>query len=74
MVLIDISTGARVVYDVTKEPQNRIVSIEIMIIKDNITRYEPLDHSKMYTCITNSFLIEGGDSFHMISKYLKNHK
>lgn len=45
-----------------------------MTIKDNITRYEPLDFSKMYNCVSDSFLVEGGDSFHMIPKYLKNLK
>lgn len=67
-------TGARVVYNITKEPQNRVVSIEVMTIKDKITKYEPLDDSKMYKCVSDSFLVEGGDSFHVIPKYLKNLK
>lgn len=66
--------GARVVYNVTKEPLNRIVSIEVMTVKDKITRYEPLNFNKMYTCVSDSFLVEGGDSFHVIPKYLKNRK
>lgn len=67
-------TGARVIYNVTNEPLNRVVSIEVSTIKDNTTGYQPLNFNKMYKCVTNSFLTEGGDSFHMIPKHMKNLK
>lgn len=69
-----VATGVKVVYDVTKEALDRVVSVDVIVVKDNIPRYEPLDPNKYYRCISNSFMVQGGDEFHMIPKYMQNHK
>lgn len=63
----------RIVYDLKNEEMNRVASIEIITIKNNIPKYEPLDLTKFYTCVTNSYMANGGDGFDIISKYKTNH-
>lgn len=73
-VYLNSFVGARVVYNMTRASPNRVESIEVTTFKNGIPRYEPLDLNKYYRCITNSFIVEGGDAFHMIPKYKRNHR
>lgn len=51
---------------------DRVASIDIITIRDNIPRYEPMDPNKYYRCISTTYLTEGGDTFHMIPKHMRN--
>ncbi|XP_031636271.1 apyrase-like isoform X2 [Contarinia nasturtii] len=70
-------SGMRVVYNPTNEENNRVRSIEVLAMPNDVRRvprYEPLDPKKYYKFITSSFIAEGGDAFDIISKHKKNHK
>lgn len=69
-----MSKGARVVYNITNEPLNRVVSIEVLTLRNNVPRYEPVDQTRYYQLISSSFLADGGDGFKMISAHKRNHK
>lgn len=58
----------------SRESPHRVFSIEIIVIKDNIPHYEPIDPNKHYKCVSSAYMTEGGDGFHMIPKYMKNHR
>lgn len=58
----------------TNEPMNRVVSVDVLTTRDNVPRYEPVDHERYYHCIASSFVADGGDGFKMISKHKRNHK
>lgn len=58
----------------TNEPLNRVVSIEVLTMRDNVPRYESVDPIKYYTLISCSFLADGGDGFKMIAAHKRNHK
>ncbi|XP_055294825.1 apyrase-like [Sitodiplosis mosellana] len=68
-------SGMRVVYNMTNEEMNRVVSIEVMTVQDtdHTPKYEPLNPTKYYKCVSSSFLADGGDGFEMIKKYKRNH-
>lgn len=68
-----MNSGAKVVYNLKNEEMNRVVSIDVLTTTDNVPRYEPLDKSKYYKCVSSSFLANGGDGFEMIGKYKLNH-
>lgn len=61
-------------YNMTRESPDRVASIEVITIKDNIPRYEPLDLNKYYRCISSAYMIEGGDGFHVIPEKMRNLK
>lgn len=70
-----IFVGAKIVYNMTKEIGDRVVSIDVMVVDEkNIPRYEPLNPERDYRCIASSFVADGGDGFEMISQYRKNLK
>lgn len=52
---------------------NRVVSIDVRTVERNIPRFVPLENDKYYTCISSSFLADGGDGFEMIAKHNLNH-
>lgn len=66
--------GIKVVYNMNQNLNNRVVSIDIATMNESVPIYKPIDVNKYYTCISASFLANGGDGFDMISKYRRNHK
>lgn len=66
--------GMRVVYNLTKEISDRVVSIDVITSDGRIPKYEPLDLNKSYHCIAHSFLADGGDGFDMVAKNKTNHR
>lgn len=63
--------GARITYNMTNASLNRVVSIETIGMKNT---YVALDPNKYYHCISSSYMTEGGDSFYMIPKNMRNHR
>lgn len=68
------NSGAKVVYNMTRMTPDRVASIEVIGLRKNIPRYEPIDPNKYYRCISSAYMTEGGDGFHVIPEHMKNHK
>ncbi|XP_075410929.1 5'-nucleotidase [Tenrec ecaudatus] len=65
--------GIHVVYDLTQEPGNRVVSVEVLCTKCRVPTYEPLKMDEVYKVVLPNFLANGGDSFQMIKNELLKH-
>lgn len=61
-------------YNMTRMSPYRVDSIEVIGLRKNIPRYEPIDPNKYYHCISNAYMTEGGDGFKVIPKHMTNHK
>lgn len=66
--------GMRVVYNITNEPFNRVVSVDVLSRDAMKPEYKPLNDTETYRAIAASFMASGGDGFKMIPKNKKNHK
>lgn len=73
MLALQVS-GLKVVYNITKEPYDRVVSLDVLcrICENDIPRYEPIIANNFYRVVMPSFLAEGGDGFTMISDGSRN--
>ncbi|KAM3962077.1 apyrase-like [Aphomia sociella] len=60
-------SGIRLVFDGSQPVNSRVVDVSVRCIECDIPRYEPLQLDKYYKVITQNFIGEGGDGFHMIS-------
>lgn len=58
-------SGLRVVYDMKKEPNHRVRSVEILCADCELPQYSKLDRNKEYGVIISHFLYNGGDGFSM---------
>lgn len=66
--------GLRMVYNVTNPPFSRVVSVDVLSTDPEKPMYKPLNDTKMYGIITQSFVVNGGDGFKMITENAQNHK
>lgn len=66
--LIQVS-GVQVIYNLTNAVQNRVVAINV---RNGNNEYEPMEPTKYYRCVAQSFLVDGGDKFSMILNHRKN--
>jgi 2',3'-cyclic-nucleotide 2'-phosphodiesterase (5'-nucleotidase family) len=73
VILLQLS-GLRVIYDLKKEPYNRIVLLNVLcrICERDIPKYEQIDDEKVYRVSMPSFLAGGGDGFTMIEENSRN--
>lgn len=73
LILLQVS-GLKVVFNMTNQPYNRIVSLDALcrICEDDIPRYEPIVAEKFYRVVLPSFLADGGDGFRMIGEGIRN--
>lgn len=67
--LMQIS-GARVIYNMSKSVDDRVVSIDILNHKTSA--YWPINSTEYYLCAAQKFLANGGDGYEMIKKYKRN--
>jgi 2',3'-cyclic-nucleotide 2'-phosphodiesterase (5'-nucleotidase family) len=58
-------SGVKVTYDLKREPNDRIVEINVLCHECMMPRYAPLDDAKSYRVIMPSFIAKGGDGFTM---------
>ncbi|XP_027407260.1 5'-nucleotidase [Bos indicus x Bos taurus] len=58
--------GIHVVYDISRNPGDRVVKLEVLCTQCRVPSYEPLRMDKVYKVILPSFLVSGGDGFRMI--------
>lgn len=58
-------SGLRLVYDLRKENNNRVVLAEVRCGNCSVPTFEPLSPNKKYSVIINSYMAGGGDGFKM---------
>lgn len=58
-------SGAKVVYDSSKEVGSRVVSVEYL---NEAGQYVPVDNNTTYTIATNAFTAKGGDGYSVFKK------
>lgn len=59
-------TGIKVKYDISKPPNQRVVSLSLLCTDCRVPKYEPLVPEKIYTVVMPSYIVDGGDGFDMI--------
>uniref|UniRef100_A0A0K8RI82 5'-nucleotidase n=1 Tax=Ixodes ricinus TaxID=34613 RepID=A0A0K8RI82_IXORI len=62
-------SGARVKYNLSLSPCNRVTSLKVLCIKCRVPVYEDVENKKNYTIVTNDFVAKGGDGFAKAEKY-----
>lgn len=58
-------SGMKVVYDLKRQPYDRIVEIKVLCQKCPIPKYEPLNDTKIYKVSLTNYIADGGDGFTM---------
>lgn len=66
-------TGFQVTYDISRPPQQRVVSALVRCGDCVVPKYYPLDHNKVYDILVPSFIADGGDNYSML-KAVKERK
>ncbi|XP_067900779.1 5'-nucleotidase [Heterodontus francisci] len=59
-------SGVHVVFDLSRNPGHRVVKLDVLCSNCRVPHYEPLDDSKIYKIVANSYIAEGGDGFSML--------
>ncbi|XP_007195972.2 5'-nucleotidase [Balaenoptera acutorostrata] len=65
--------GIHVVYDLSRNPGDRVVRLEVLCTQCRVPSYEPLRMDEVYKVILPSFLANGGDGFRMIKDEVLKH-
>lgn len=60
-------------YDLSKPPDQRVVSLDLLCTDCRVPKYELLDPEKVYTVVMPSYIVDGGDGFDMIKNKLLKH-
>lgn len=60
-------SGIHVRYDLNRNPNNRIVFLEVLCADCDIPVYEQVDDNKNYNIIVSTFMKNGGDGFSMLT-------
>ncbi|KAL3174905.1 hypothetical protein MRX96_010934 [Rhipicephalus microplus] len=58
-----LAAGLRVVYDIQREPYDRVVEAHILCTECRVPRYEPLEDARQYRIAALSYIVHGGDNF-----------
>lgn len=65
--------GIHVVYDLSRTPGNRVVSLDVLCTQCRVPRYEPLRDDDNYKVVLPNFLANGGDGFQMLRDEVLKH-
>ncbi|XP_074847051.1 5'-nucleotidase isoform X2 [Carettochelys insculpta] len=65
--------GIHVVYDLSRPPGSRVVSIEVLCTACRVPAYVPLQMDETYKVILPSFLQQGGDGYSMLKEKSLTH-
>ena len=66
-------SGARLVYDVTREVGNRLVTAEVRCEDCDEDTLEPLEDDKVYNVVTSNYVLGGGDGYTMLEENMESH-
>ncbi|XP_069707371.1 5'-nucleotidase [Phaenicophaeus curvirostris] len=58
--------GIRVVYDLSRAPGSRVVSLEVLCTACRVPTYVPLQMHEVYNVTLPSYMLFGGDGYHML--------
>ncbi|NWX82711.1 5NTD nucleotidase, partial [Nothoprocta ornata] len=58
--------GIHVVYDLSKAPGSRVVSVDVLCTACRVPAYEPLQMDQIYNVTLPSYLLFGGDGYEML--------
>lgn len=67
------SSGIKIVYNITNPIGRRVVSLNVLCNECTVPTYYPLDVTKWYRVIVNSYMAGGSDGFSIIEKHKRNH-
>ncbi|CAO1420473.1 unnamed protein product [Diamesa hyperborea] len=73
LIVLQMS-GLKVVYNLEKEMNNRIVSLHVLCRICDVPKYEPINDEQWYRVVMPRYLADGGDNFIMISDNARNTK
>ncbi|KAK2524093.1 Nt5e [Columba guinea] len=59
-------TGIHVVYDISRAPGSRVVSLEVLCTACRVPAYVPLQMDAIYNVTLPSYMLFGGDGYHML--------
>ena len=65
-------SGARLVYDVTREVGNRLVSAEVRCEDCEGDKMETLEDDKVYNIVTFDYLLNGGAGYSMLKENIES--
>ncbi|XP_036999718.2 5'-nucleotidase [Artibeus jamaicensis] len=65
--------GIHVVYDLSRNPGDRVVKLDGLCTRCRVPSYEPLRMDDEYNVVLPSFLAKGGDGFQMIKEEVLQH-
>ncbi|XP_068087209.1 5'-nucleotidase [Hyperolius riggenbachi] len=65
--------GIRVVYNVDKDPWDRVISLEAMCTKCRVPKYVPVEKDQVYKVVLPGYIAEGGDGFSMLKNESLRH-
>lgn len=65
--------GIHVVYDLSRNPGNRVVTVDVLCTQCRVPSYEPLKMDEVYKVVLSSFLANGGDGYQMIKDEALQH-
>ncbi|XP_077977788.1 snake venom 5'-nucleotidase-like [Glandiceps talaboti] len=66
-------SGARVTYDISKSPGNRVKELLINCATCRVPTYKPVADDEVYKFITNSYIASGGSGYSMIGDNRLSH-
>ncbi|XP_054253646.1 5'-nucleotidase [Indicator indicator] len=58
--------GIHVVYDLSRSPGSRVVSLEVLCTACRVPAYVPLQMDEIYNVTLPSYMLFGGDGYHML--------
>ncbi|XP_004673718.1 PREDICTED: 5'-nucleotidase [Condylura cristata] len=65
--------GIHVVYDLSRNPGDRVIKLDVLCTQCRVPMYKPLQMDKLYNVVLPSFLASGGDGFYMIRDEVIKH-
>ena len=69
---MQVSAGVRLVYDVTREVGNRLVSAEVRCGDCDEDTLEPLEDDQVYNVVTSNYVLGGGDGYTMLEENMES--
>lgn len=67
------SSGIKIVYNNTNPIGQRVVSVDLLCNACTVPRYYPLELTKFYRIVVNSFMAGGGDGLSILNEQKRNH-
>lgn len=65
-IQMSLFVGIHVVYDISRAPGSRVVSLEVLCTACRVPAYVPLQMDAVYNVTLPSYMLFGGDGYHML--------